>query len=222
MTSAAAREAPIRLVIVAGMRLYREGLISALSTVGSVVVVGSAMSRSEAHNTISVTQPDVVLVDVFVSDATELVDEVAAQRSTKIVVLAPLASETELLRFVEAGAVSCVDHDATIADLIQIVLTVAAGGLLCSPVMAAAVLRRIRVPGGTRIASRNGRLGNDRRLTQREHEVADLVARGLANKEIASTLGIRVSTVKNHVHSVLDKLDVVRRSQMASRLSEPL
>jgi two-component system, NarL family, nitrate/nitrite response regulator NarL len=61
-------------------------------------------------------------------------------------------------------------------------------------------------------------VGTDARLTPRERGIAALIDEGLSNKEIAARLGIEVCTVKNHVHHILEKLEVTRRSQAAARL----
>ena len=98
-------------------------------------------------------------------------------------------------------------------DLTSTIISVTRGELLCSPRVAATLLRRV------------GALANGARaphalrgLTFREREVLDLIDGGLSNKEIAVRLHIEVATVKNHVHNLLEKLHVTSRAQAAAQL----
>ena len=89
----------------------------------------------------------------------------------------------------------------------------ARGEALVSPKITAGLLQRL-----ADLASDRGRGALDVRLTRREAEILDLIDQGLSNKEIAHRLSIAVSTVKNHVHSILDKLDVDRRAEAVARV----
>jgi DNA-binding NarL/FixJ family response regulator len=108
--------------------------------------------------------------------------------------------------------VGYVPRDASADELVRTVRSVARGELPCSPRIAAMLFRELAtmdaaVPAPA-LAS----------LTYREREVVALVDRGLSNKEIAAELGIELPTVKNHVHRVLEKLDVRGRSAAAARM----
>uniref|UniRef100_UPI0012E2A705 response regulator transcription factor n=1 Tax=Sandarakinorhabdus oryzae TaxID=2675220 RepID=UPI0012E2A705 len=109
----------------------------------------------------------------------------------------------------EAGLTGFVGRDGTLSDLVDAVRRARAGELGCSPQLAALMCRRLAVLAG-RPASTS--------LSPREREVARLVADGLSNKEIAQMLAIGPATVKNHVHNILDKLALRRRSAIAGRL----
>jgi len=91
------------------------------------------------------------------------------------------------------------------------------GELPCSPRIAGGLLRRV-----TALAAERWSREEPYRLTAREAEIAQLIERGLSNKEIARTLCIEVSTAKNHVHSILEKLHVHRRVEAAALLRPAL
>src|SRR5262249_10913963 len=121
--------------------------------------------------------------------------------------------EGEILACAEAGLAGYVPCDASLDDLVVRVESVLRGELLCTPRMAATLFHRLETQAG------NGR-GEPQAvaLTAREREVLRLIDGGLSNKEIAVRLRIEVSTVKNHVHKVLEKLNVTSRAQAAARL----
>jgi DNA-binding NarL/FixJ family response regulator len=87
------------------------------------------------------------------------------------------------------------------------------GELLCSPRTAALLFNRMAV-----LSPNRGIAAGDNMLTRREHEIITLVERGLSNKEIARLLRIGNATVKNHVHSILTKLQVRRRGEAAAQI----
>jgi two-component system nitrate/nitrite response regulator NarL len=112
----------------------------------------------------------------------------------------------------EAGASAYVTPDGSMEDLACVVESVERGEVLCSPGMAAGLFRRVAT------LARDRQLDPiDEKLTARELDVLRLVEAGLSNKEIATALSIELPTVKNHVHRILEKLHVNRRSEAAAR-----
>ena len=118
--------------------------------------------------------------------------------------------ERSVLACVEAGAVAYVTCEASLRELIAAVTRLARGEALCSPRMAGILLRRL----ASLAASCEPAAGAA--LTRRELEVIELVGEGLSNKEIARRLSIELSTVKNHVHNILEKLGVNGRHEAAA------
>jgi DNA-binding NarL/FixJ family response regulator len=110
-----------------------------------------------------------------------------------------------------AGASGLLSWNAAPQQLADILRRAARGETPCSPDLAEAFLRRERDEPASAV-------GGDGDLTERESEIAELVARGLSNKAIASRLSIELATVKNHVHSVLEKLKVHSRGEAAAKL----
>jgi DNA-binding NarL/FixJ family response regulator len=198
-----------RVLIVVGIRLYREGLARLLAEQEGVMVVGTESNGRTAAARIEPLAPDVALVDIEIPDL-DLIASALAMRSSQIplVVMGIADTDSEVLACAERGAAGYVTRDASVEELTGTIQRAANGELICSPRTAGSLIRRL----GTLAAElRPGR--PIVRLTRREREVAALMREDLSNKEIASRLCIEVATVKNHVHNVLDKLHVHRRTE---------
>lgn len=204
----------IDVLVVADIPLYREGMVRALGHGRRVHVLGAATSSEEALSRVRDLQPEVILVDVAMNDGFDTVRAIGeATPEAKVVALAVSDTEADVIACAEAGVWGYVPRDGTLDDLEAVVESVARGESLCSPRIAASLLRRVgalaaELRGPPPVTS----------LTARELEVAALLDQGLSNKEIAQRLSIAVPTVKNHVHSILDKLHVNRRTEAAARL----
>ncbi len=203
----------IEIVIVSRIRLYREGLRSLLDDPEQVRVVGVASERHQAIDLLRNLEPDVVLVDT--ADATGLTTlrAVSAQaKRTRVLALGVDEVVEEVVACAEAGAYGYVAREAGSDQLRAAVLGAVQREVHCSPRIARALLRRV-----SELAVCTTQRSTYR-LSTRELEVTRLIDRGLSNKEIAQGLSIELSTVKNHVHNILNKLDVQRRWQAADRL----
>lgn len=206
---------PLRVAIVTEVCLYREGLAFSLQRRTGTEVVGTASSRGEALALVCRELPDVLLLDMETREAPKLVQD-ARESHEELRVLALAITETEegVLRCAEAGVCGYVSRDASLHDLVEALGSVARGELVCSRRIAGSLFRRV---GALSAPREDPALA---RLTPREREVAALIGQGLSNKEISRHLHIGLSTVKNHVHNLLDKLQVPRRSAAAARLRE--
>jgi two-component system, NarL family, nitrate/nitrite response regulator NarL len=202
----------IRALIVIDVAFYREGLRDLLMRSGQVLVVGVASSADDAEPIARDMHPDVVLLDASIRDAREALYRLRAiQPEPKLIVLAISETPENVLEWAESGVAGYVRRDASLDDLLRVLKGAVADELYCSPRIAAMMLRRI-ASAAARTQPRVS-LGN---LSPREHQVLSLVARGLSNKAIASELGIANATAKNHVHNILDKLELRRRADAAS------
>jgi DNA-binding NarL/FixJ family response regulator len=202
-----------RVLIVAHIRLYREGLAAMLRGERRIEVVGAATGADEAVAAVRAHRPDVVLLDTAIPDNVWIVRAlVAAEPGTKVVALAVPDVERELLACAEAGVAGYVTREGSVEDLVEAVESVARGEMLCSPRMAATLLQRVAT-----LALEQSPEAIEARLTARELEILDLIDQGLSNKEISRRLTIELSTVKNHVHNILEKLNVSRRGEAAAR-----
>jgi DNA-binding NarL/FixJ family response regulator len=128
-----------------------------------------------------------------------------------VVALSAPESEREGVACAEAGVAGYVARDASIQDLVAAVTSAARGEVVCPPSIAASLMREL-----ARRAAGLPAMGTGARLTPRERQVIELIDRGLSNKEIARTLHIALSTVKNHVHNILEKCQVGRRMEAVS------
>jgi len=213
-TSADAGGHPARVMICSPIRLYRDGLAEALASSGDLVVVG-ATGAARLSAAAEASSPDLVVLDASECDTRAAIRSLLAVcPGVAVIVLAAPETEDVLMSLAEAGVAAYVTREQPIDDLMDAIRAARRGEAVCPRRTTAMLLRRV-----TALASSRAAL-DSQRLTRRELEIAKLVAAGMSNKQIASELQIELPTVKNHVHRVLRKLDVDRRSQVVSRLSE--
>jgi DNA-binding NarL/FixJ family response regulator len=161
-------------------------------------------------------RPDVLLLDMAMPSSLDAVRNISrAAPDVKIVAFAVADAESEVLTCIEAGAVGYVPRHASGEELVAAVVSVGRGETLCSPRLAASVFRRL-----ASLSRGTGPAISEVHLTQREREIGILIDQGLSNKEIARRLCIELATVKNHVHNILEKLQVARRWQAAACIRE--
>jgi two-component system, NarL family, nitrate/nitrite response regulator NarL len=204
--------ARIQVVVLSDIRLYREGLAAILGKRGPVVV-GTAGDSESGVALVSERQPDIVLVDMAMADAAVAVRALLeAAPHAPVVALGVSETEADVIACAEAGVSGYVTRDESVGDLVAALESVSRGEMICSPGIAAALLRRV-----TALARREASAPRTR-LTRRELEIVELIDRGLSNKEIARRLSIELATVKNHVHNILEKLQVRRRTEAAARV----
>ena len=213
MASSEFISASIQALIVIEVRLYREGLAATLRDHDRVAIVGTAGSRAEALRAVATHTPQLVIIDVALPEALELMRELRAQTpATRLVAFAVDEDIGAILDCAEAGAAGFVTANASVDELVHALERTIAGELLCSPRMAAELLRR----AVDRPVRRAAALPAAAVLTIREQQVLAFIQQGLSNKEIASALHIAEATVKNHVHHVLEKLNVPTRNLVAA------
>ena len=195
----------IRILVVDDHPIVRSGLTSVLSSQSDFDVVGEASNGDEAIAAASRLQPDVVLMDLRmpVRNGVEASAAILAERpSTRVVVLTTYASDGEVLRAIEAGAVGYLLKDVPHDELFRALRAVARGERYLAPVVTERLMAKWQQP--TRVT-----------LTDRELDVLRCVARGEGNKQIAATLGIAEPTVKAHLVHIFDKLGVDNRTAAA-------
>jgi two-component system nitrate/nitrite response regulator NarL len=203
-----------RLLIVVDVRLHRERLISDLTCRGEYEVAGSSVE--EVLSRVASMQPAIVVLDMVAPGGIEIARAIAAQDpGVKTVAFAIGDSEQEILACVDAGVAGYVSRDASLDDLVAAIESVVRGDLPVPPRIAAALFR------GLADVRKDERQTFSGILTARERQILLLINEGLSNKEIAVRLSIEVATVKNHVHSLLTKMQVGSRGQAAARLSGP-
>jgi DNA-binding NarL/FixJ family response regulator len=203
-----------RVLLVADIRLYREGIESVLADREPVEVVGAARDADEAVELAAGLQPDIALVDVAMADAVAGVRAIRrAVPGVKILALTVAETEAEVLMCIEAGVSGYVTRESSVDDLVAAIQSAGRDEMLCSPRIAATLVRRVAA-----LAAGATRARPEAVLTGRELEIVGLIDKGLSNKEIAARLLIEVPTVKNHVHNILEKLQVRRRADAAAAL----
>ena len=198
----------IRVFIADDNRLLREGLVSMLMEQKDMIVVGSAESGSKTLELINELRPDVALVDIGMPDKDGLDITRTLHKdlpAVKVIILGMPDLTNEIMACIEAGATGYILKEASFEYLVESIRSVNRGESFCSPRMAASLFSRIAELAGERIPE------SSVKLTPREVEIVNKIAEGLPNKEIASQLYIEEQTVKNHVHNILDKLQLHNR-----------
>jgi DNA-binding NarL/FixJ family response regulator len=204
----------IRIVIVGSIRLYREGLAQLLSQYDGVAIAGAVPDAATALATLQQLAPDVVLLDMATPDSHRLARELHERApGVPFVAIGISGSDDDLLACAETGAAGCVTREASVDELVAAARRARLGEPAYSPRTVAQLVRRLADLSRERIS-----LGAPSRLTPRESEIAALLAQNLSNKEIARRLRIEVATVKNHVHNLLEKLNIHRRAEAAGAL----
>lgn len=201
---------PIRVMLVDDQPLLVSGFAMILSTEDDIEVVGQARNGREAVEGIGQLAPDVVLMDVQmpVLDGIEATRLVADR--TKVIILTTFDRDDYLFDALSAGASGFLLKNADPDDLVDAVRAVAHGHALLAPEVTSRVISRMTEGGGANAARHEEALG---RLTAREKEVLERVARGLSNAEIAAEMFVGDATVKTHVSNVLSKLHLRDRVQ---------
>lgn len=204
----------VRALIVADIRLYREGLAQVLARDNRIEVIGTAASMDDGLTDVANLQPDVVLLDMASPDALAGITTITDSfPEIKVVALGVAEVESDVLACAEAGVAGYVLREGSVEDLVATVESAARDELRCSPRVAATLLRRV-----ARLAAARQPGAEGIHLTTRELEILQLINEGLTNKEIAARLFIEVATVKNHVHNTLEKLGVRTRGEAAAKM----
>jgi len=199
---------PISIFIVDDNRLLRQGLVSMLDEVPDFVVCGSADTGESAIQQIEELRPDVAIIDIGLPDRDGIeVTQVLHQSypELKIIILGMPDLTEEIMGCIEAGASGYMLKAQSFDTLVNTIRAAYRGESFCSPQMAKSLFSRVAELSGREVPD------PDIQLTTRELEVINKVAMGMSNKEVATELFIEVQTVKNHIHNILDKLQLHNR-----------
>ena len=201
----------IRVAIVDDQAIVRAGLARILSPADGFEVVAQCADGRQAVEELPAIRPEVILMDVRMP----ALDGIAATVQLRgldepldVLVLTTFGEDEVLWGVIEAGAAGFVLKDSTAEDLIAAVRAVAGGAAWFDPAVAPRLLERYRrvVAPAARDAARLDL------LTDREHDVLRLMARGATNAEIGATLFVAEATVKTHIGSIFGKLGVRDRA----------
>jgi DNA-binding NarL/FixJ family response regulator len=208
-----ARVARSRVFILSDFRILREGLVLALAQQPSIMVVGTSVLPISPGE-IARLCPDVLILDTATAGGLNLSASLRELLpDMRIVAIAVAEVEDEVISFAKGGVVGFVSREGSIQDVATAVHCAMRGEFVCPPRVASLLLAHV----GAVSATRSDISSVECRLTRREREIVSFVGDGLSNKEIACVLQIRVATVKNHVHSILAKMQMRRRAEVAAR-----
>ena len=212
---------PIHILLVNEIRLMGNVIAAALEDEPDIRVVARVTSLEEALKIVQEKEVDVALVSTRLPDQgalklTGAITELAP--ATKVLALGLTEEKKRVLRYVEAGATGYVLKDDSLDDMIETIRAAQEGKVFVSPEIAAAMVERISNLAQMFSDVENS-VTDDADLTPREIEVLELIGKDLTNQQIAERLVIEVGTVKNHVHSILEKLNVSSRGEAAAYLA---
>lgn len=204
----------IRVAVISPVRIHLQGLAHLLETEEDVRLVGTAPGVGAADALLTAADIDVVLFDMTGEMAGEPgLDELhrlAERTAVPCVVLGIPDRPDDVVACAEAGIAGYVTNENSFTDLVDTLRSATRGEFSCQAGVAAGLVGRLaalaRVHRGARAP----------KLTSRELQIVALIESGHANKEIARLLHIQLTTVKNHVHNVLEKLGVDSRAEVAA------
>lgn len=190
--------------------LVREGIRSLLESDSTISVVGEANNGKECLEQIDQLLPDILILDLVmpVMDGYEVLERLRNRGSLVRILILTARSETDrLLRAIDLGAKGYLVKDSKSEDLFTAIRVLMKNGEYIQPSLVPAL--------NSKLLSRDMDRDKIALLTKRELEVLILVANGMFNKEIATTLHISERTVKNHISNIFRKIEVSDRTQAA-------
>jgi two-component system, NarL family, response regulator DevR len=202
----------IRVGLVDDHEIVRLGLMTLINDQPEMEVVGEAGTAAEALRMVERTQPHVVLMDIRIpgEGGIEAAREISNRfADTKVVMLTSFADDELVLRAIQAGAVGYVLKQVGNDELLRAITAAAQGEALLDPSTTARLLSRVRE------IERKNVEDAFRQLSDRELDVLAEVARGKTNAEIGQILNLSEKTVRNYVSSILEKLDLSNRIELA-------
>lgn len=197
------RNTPIRILIVDDHPVVLAGLTSMLGTQAGIEVTGSASGGEEALEMLRVRPADLLLLDLRMPGMSGIDTLHALKRakiSIRVIILTSFETDEDIYRAVQAGAQGYLLKDTPQSEMIDAIQAVHAGKRYFPRHIAALLAERMMRTN----------------LTARELEVLQMLARGLTNKQIGSALDISDNTVRNHVNSIIEKLEVSDRTEAAT------
>jgi len=203
----------IRVLLVDDHEIVRLGLMTLINDQENMEVVGEAGTAGEAVKSVEQLRPDVVLMDIRMPGEGGIVatrDITSKFPQTKVVMLTSFADDELVMRAIQAGAVGYILKQVGNEELLRAVVAASRGEALLDPSTTSRLLSRVREQ------ERKSEEDAFRDLSDREMDVLAQVARGKANAEIGVILNLSEKTVRNYVSTILEKLHLVNRIELAT------
>jgi DNA-binding NarL/FixJ family response regulator len=204
----------LNVLILSAIRLLGEGLAQALGRDDATSTFGACFDLEDGLIRISRLSPDIVLLDAAFPEGSDSVGRIlVVAPQVKVVVFAVAETSDNIITWAQAGVAGYIPRTAALSDVAPLLLAIMRDEQPCSAHVAAGLLRRLHAtiesgPDGSDLTALPA-------LTFREMQVIELIGIGLSNKDIARRLNIGLGTTKSHVHNLLSKLNIQRRSQAA-------
>lgn len=202
---------PIRVVATIETRIYRDGIAQLLDNYSDIEVIATSSSLQETFEICTDTLPQVLLIDATMPGVLSTIRKIKeSSQNVKIILLSMAACRMQMSKFAGEGVQEFVTREDSIDDLRQSIIAAMKNGFWCSSQVAKLLLEQ--APAEQVV---EGSLP-DSSLTKQQVNVLQLLESGISNKEIARKLHIETATVKNHVHHILQKLQVSSRGEAAA------
>jgi DNA-binding NarL/FixJ family response regulator len=205
----------ISVMLVDDHAVVREGLRLVLEGAGDIAIVAESAAAPDAVVSANRVRPDVIVMDVRLADGNgiQATREIRSRvPGTRILMLTAFQTDDALFASIMAGAAGYLLKSVTSRELVRAIRAVAQGQSLLDPSVTERVLEQLRA---------NPSVAQDEklaRLTHREEQILSLVAAGKTNGQIAKEVFLSERTVKNHVSTILGKLEVARRTEATAYL----
>ncbi len=206
----------IRVVLVDNEEVFREGLAKLLRDQPHIEIVYQCGGAKEAIEKSKETKPDVILMSSQISDGDSLETVKKMRESSpevKVAMITRPGVGPSPLQFLKAGARACLSKSISASDLVKSIEVISSGRIIVGHTFADEFLAEIA--SAEKADSAKG-AETKSRLSEREIEIAGLIAEGSTNREIAKKLFIAENTVKIHVKNILKKLELRNRQQLAA------
>jgi DNA-binding NarL/FixJ family response regulator len=201
----------LRVLLIVDVPFYREGLQRLLTQDDAIEVVG-AVTTDEAQCAAIRDAPSLVLLDISSPGARECLESMRElSPPPRVVALAVDETRDSVVTWIEAGISGYVSKNSTSAELIDALHVAGRGEWTCSQLVMSQIMKRL----STLAADARSTAAVPTALTVRERQILELVAQGMSNKRIAIALSISHATAKNHVHHILEKLQLRNRTEVA-------
>jgi two-component system, NarL family, response regulator LiaR len=203
---------PIRVLIADDHAMVRSAISTWIHTIPGLQLVAEATNGEEAVSRTLALKPDVVLMDLVMPEK----DGIAATRAiiqawppAKILIVTSFSEKKRAVESIQAGAQGFILKDATLDELLEAIMSISRGRSWFSTDLARSLIQN----NGPEISDVDGKLIEP--LTEREMDVLKMLALGNSDQEISARLVIGHSTVRFHIHQILEKLQVGNRTQAA-------
>lgn len=206
----------IRLIVIEDNRLLRDGICAMLKKEADFTVVAAFEDNDFDPALLPEYKPNIILLDLSLTekDSFELVNLLKNEfPDIKVIVMDLVPMQEDILKYVEAGVSGFIMKNDSMSEFLKTIRAVHAGEKILPPTAAGSLFSQIMDYGLKEMGHK--KMIQSVRMTNREKEIVQLIAEGLANKEIAFKLNLSIYTVKSHVHNILDKMALNSRVQIA-------
>jgi DNA-binding NarL/FixJ family response regulator len=208
----------IRVLVVDDQRLMRDGLVTLLNMEEDIQVIGTADNGDEAVRSVQTKECDVVLMDIRmpVKNGIAATREIVRLNSAvKVLMLTTYEDQDDVVSALSAGAVGYLLKDMPAEEIAESIRIAYRGGAVLPPSVAKTFLSAVQMPEPAHKPTATPPPAELNSLTERELDVLHCLAKGMSNREIADALHVTEGTVKNHVSSLIAKLNLRDRTQVA-------